>query len=212
MFPARRARTVALIRHDLDLLPFVSCFVVGQDQALNSLRICGHSCFPVHPAFVLFDCSYCCGCNLPQDAAFKPADSSTYEAIPCTSSICNTGVCGYNKQCKYERQYAESSTSAGVLGKDMFAFGDGTGLGSPRLLFGCENDETGDLFYQKADGIMGLGRGPLSIVDQLVKEKDMADTFSLCYGGMDEQGGNMIMGDFPQPPGMLFTASDPKRR
>ncbi|CAM6082211.1 unnamed protein product [Calypogeia fissa] len=156
-------------------------------------------------------CSSCTHCGTHQDVAFKPADSTTYEAIPCTSPSCYNGLCDQNHQCKYERQYAESSTSAGVLGKDQFGFGDNADLGSPKLMFGCENAETGDLFYQRADGIMGLGRGQLSIVDQLVKESDMSDTFSLCYGGMDQQGGNMIMGDFPSPPGMVFTASDPRR-
>ncbi|BBM98066.1 hypothetical protein MPTK1_1g10560 [Marchantia polymorpha subsp. ruderalis] len=156
-------------------------------------------------------CSTCTHCGSHQDPSFKPDASSTYEIIKCTSPSCQTGLCDKDKQCKYERQYAESSTSAGVLGKDIIGFGDASNLGKPKLMFGCENDETGDLYYQKADGIMGLGRGPLSIVDQLVQEKDMADVFSLCYGGMDDVGGAMIMGDFPRPKSMIFTASSPYR-
>ncbi|KAK7390583.1 hypothetical protein VNO78_25892 [Psophocarpus tetragonolobus] len=42
----------------------------------------------------------------------------------------------------------------------------------------------GDLYTQHADGIMGLGRGDLSIMDKLVEKKVISDSFSLCYGGM----------------------------
>ncbi|KAL3702021.1 hypothetical protein R1sor_020043 [Riccia sorocarpa] len=156
-------------------------------------------------------CSTCEHCGSHQDPSFKPDESSTYEVIKCTSPSCQTGLCDKDKQCKYERQYAESSKSSGVLGKDIVGFGSNSKIGSPKLMFGCENDETGDLFYQKADGIMGLGRGPLSIVDQLVQEHNMADVFSLCYGGMDQVGGAMIMGDFPRPKKMIFTESSPYR-
>ncbi|KAL2649675.1 hypothetical protein R1flu_017803 [Riccia fluitans] len=157
-------------------------------------------------------CSTCKHCGTGhQDPSFKPDASSTYEVIKCTSPGCQTGLCDKDKQCKYERQYAEASTSAGVLGKDIIGFGTNSKIGSPKLMFGCENDETGDLYNQKADGIMGLGRGPLSIVDQLVQEKNMADVFSLCYGGMDQVGGAMIMGDFPRPKKMIYTESSPYR-
>jgi hypothetical protein len=70
------------------------------------------------------------------------------------------------------------------------------------LLFGCETTETGDLYLQRADGIMGLGRGPLSLVDQLVESGEMADSFSLCYGGMEDGGGAMILGAIPPLPDM----------
>ncbi|KAJ7515303.1 hypothetical protein O6H91_22G009900 [Diphasiastrum complanatum] len=103
------------------------------------------------------------------------------------------------------------STSSGLLGKDIMSFGNNSMIGEEHLTFGCETIETGDLFYQDADGIMGLGRGPLSIVDQLVEHKAMSNSFSLCYGGMDEGGGAMILGAIPPPPEMVFTASEPHR-
>lgn len=104
------------------------------------------------------------------------------------------------------------SSSKGVLGKDLIGFGQDSQLAPQDLLFGCETSETGDLYLQHADGIMGLGRGPLSIVDQLVGSGAMADAFSLCYGGMDVGGGAMILGAIPPLPEMVFAPSDPNRR
>lgn len=115
-------------------------------------------------------------------------------------------------QCTYERQYAEMSTSSGVLGKDVISFGEQSELEPQRAVFGCENVETGDLYSQKADGIMGLGRGELSIVDQLVDRGVISDSFSLCYGGMDVGGGAMVLGGVSPPTDMVFTHSNPVRR
>lgn len=115
-------------------------------------------------------------------------------------------------QCVYERQYAEMSTSAGVLGNDVVSFGNQSELTPQRAVFGCENVETGALYTQLADGIMGLGRGDLSIVDQLVEKGVISNSFSLCYGGMGVGGGAMILGGISPPSDMAFSESDPVRR
>ena len=60
--------------------------------------------------------------------------------------------------------------------------------------------------------VMGLGRGQLSIMDQLVDKSVIDDSFSLCYGGMDVGGGAMVLGKITPPPDMVFTHSDPFRR
>lgn len=145
-----------------------------------------------------------------QDPKFQPDLSSTYQPVKCGLDC---GLCDIDKnQCKYERQYAEMSTSSGVLGEDLVSFGVDSALGPQRAVFGCENSETGDLYHQHADGIMGLGRGQLSIMDQLVQHGVIADSFSLCYGGMDVGGGAMVLGAIPPPPDMVFSTSNPNRR
>jgi len=98
-----------------------------------------------------------------------------------------------------------------VLGEDIVSFGTESELKPQRAVFGCENSETGDLFSQHADGIMGLGRGQLSIMDQLVDKGVIGDSFSMCYGGMDIGGGAMVLGTMPAPPDMIFSHSDPVR-
>ncbi|KAL0913497.1 hypothetical protein M5K25_016962 [Dendrobium thyrsiflorum] len=153
-------------------------------------------------------CSSCEQCGNHQDPRFQPDMSSTYEPVRCrTDCTCDVD----DKQCTYERQYAEMSSSSGVLGEDLVSFGIESDLEPQRAVFGCETSETGDLFNQHADGIMGLGRGQLSIMDQLVDKGVINDSFSLCYGGMDIGGGSMVLGGIPLPPDVVFARSDPVR-
>ena len=58
---------------------------------------------------------------------------------------------------------AEHSSSAGVLIQDKLQLLDG---GFP-VVFGCETRETGEIFSQEADGIMGLGKSAVSVVNQV---------------------------------------------
>ncbi|XP_022716453.1 protein ASPARTIC PROTEASE IN GUARD CELL 1-like isoform X2 [Durio zibethinus] len=153
-------------------------------------------------------CSSCAQCGKHQDPRFQPDLSSTYQPVNCNPS-CNCD--DKQKQCTYDRRYAEISSSSGVLGEDVVSFGNESELVPQRAIFGCENMETGDLYSQRADGIMGLGRGRLSIVDQLVDKGVISNSFSLCYGGMDVGGGAMVLGKITPPPDMIFSHSDPFR-
>lgn len=153
-------------------------------------------------------CSTCEQCGKHQDPKFDPELSSTYKPVKCNIDC----TCDNNReQCVYERQYAEMSSSSGVLGEDIISFGNQSDLHPQRAVFGCENVETGDLYSQHADGIMGLGRGDLSIVDQLVDGGVISDSFSLCYGGMDVGGGAMVLGGISPPAEMVYSHSDPVR-
>ncbi|KAL2488159.1 Eukaryotic aspartyl protease family protein [Forsythia ovata] len=153
-------------------------------------------------------CATCDQCGKHQDPKFQPELSSTYQPVKCNidCSCDNDRV-----QCVYERQYAEMSSSSGVLGEDIVSFGNQSELPPQRAVFGCENMETGDLYSQHADGIMGLGHGDLSIVDQLVDKGVISDSFSLCYGGMDVGGGAMVLGGIIPPSDMVFARSDADR-
>ncbi|MBA0589271.1 hypothetical protein Gorai_018027, partial [Gossypium raimondii] len=153
-------------------------------------------------------CATCEQCGRHQDPKFQPDLSSTYQPVKCNLD-CN---CDSDRvQCIYERQYAEMSSSSGVLGEDIISFGNQSELVPQRAVFGCENEETGDLYSQHADGIMGLGRGDLSVVDQLVEKGVISDSFSLCYGGMDIGGGAMVLGGISAPSDMVFSYADPVR-
>ncbi|XP_076950943.1 aspartic proteinase 36-like isoform X1 [Bidens hawaiensis] len=153
-------------------------------------------------------CSTCQQCGKHQDPKFDPESSDTYKPVKCNvDCTCDDK----REQCIYERQYAEMSSSSGVLGEDIVSFGNQSDLPPQHAVFGCENRETGDLFSQHADGIMGLGRGDLSIVDQLVDSRVISDSFSLCYGGMDVGGGAMVLGGIDPPNEMVYSYSDPVR-
>ncbi|XP_021755186.1 aspartic proteinase nepenthesin-1-like [Chenopodium quinoa] len=153
-------------------------------------------------------CSNCDHCGHHQDPKFQPDHSNTYHPLKCNPDCtCDAE----NVLCAYERRYAEMSSSSGVLGEDIVSFGNQSELKPQRAVFGCETSETGDLYSQHADGIMGLGRGELSIVDQLVDKGVISDSFSLCYGGMGIGGGAMILGSISPPSDMVFSHSDPDR-
>lgn len=153
-------------------------------------------------------CATCEQCGKHQDPKFDPESSTSYKPVKCNIDC----TCDNKKeQCIYERQYAEMSSSSGVLGEDIVSFGNQSDLQPQRAVFGCENRETGDLYSQHADGIMGLGRGDLSIVDQLVDGGVISDSFSLCYGGMDVGGGAMVLGGISPPEEMVYSHSDPVR-
>ncbi|KAM0062822.1 putative nepenthesin [Helianthus debilis subsp. tardiflorus] len=153
-------------------------------------------------------CSTCQHCGKHQDPKFDPDSSSTYKPVKCNVDC----SCDNNReQCTYERQYAEMSSSSGVLGEDIVSFGNQSDLSPQHAVFGCENRETGDLYSQHADGIMGLGRDDLSIVDQLVEGGVISNSFSLCYGGMDVGGGAMVLGGISPPSDIVYSRSDPRR-
>eukprot|EP00887_Chlorella_sp_A99_P005894 scaffold1.g5894.t1 len=143
-------------------------------------------------------CGTACGPN-HQGQPFDPAASSTAALIGCGSPKCSCGSprCGCaGGQCTYSRSYAEQSSSSGVLVEDVASLHDG-GPGAP-LIFGCETRETGEIFKQRADGLVGLGNSEASVVNQLVKAGLIDDVFSLCFG-MVEGDGAMLLGDAPLP-------------
>ncbi|TYJ10862.1 hypothetical protein E1A91_A11G236900v1 [Gossypium mustelinum] len=153
-------------------------------------------------------CAMCEKCGTHQDPKFQPELSGTYQPVKCNLD-CN---CDKDRdQCIYERQYAEMSVTSGILAEDVISFGNLSELSPQRIVFGCETEETGELYRQHADGIIGLGRGDLSIVDQLVEKGVISDSFSLCYGGMDVGGGAMVLGGISAPSDMIFSYSDPVR-
>ena len=52
--------------------------------------------------------------------------------------------------------------------------------GSVPVVFGCEFKETGEIFSQEADGIIGLGKSEVSIVNQASL---LFDLYSRCAVG-----------------------------
>ncbi|KAK1440693.1 hypothetical protein QVD17_06522 [Tagetes erecta] len=153
-------------------------------------------------------CSTCEHCGKHQDPSFDVDLSTTYQPVRCNIDC----TCDYiMHQCTYARHYAEMSSSSGVIGDDVISFGDQSELSPQWVTFGCEMLESGNLYTQLADGIMGLGRGDLSLVDQLVDRGVISNSFSLCYGGMDVGGGAMVLGGISPPSGMVYAYSDPIR-
>eukprot|EP00899_Mesostigma_viride_P004461 jgi/Mesvir1/14015/Mv21630-RA.2 len=146
-------------------------------------------------------CNTCTKCGTHDDARYDPGASSTSSEVPCGSAECAVaGTCTDNV-CRYTRHYAEKSSTTGRVVKDTLDLGGG--VGNVEVIFGCEESETGDIYSQDADGIMGLGQGGISIPNQLVAAGATDNVFSMCYGGFNGGGaivfGSAIPTSAPEP-------------
>ena len=56
------------------------------------------------------------------------------------------------------------------------------GADAHAIAFGCQAAETGEIFNQQADGIVGLSAAALSLPSQLAAQGAVAPEFTICYG------------------------------
>lgn len=128
-------------------------------------------------------CKPCNDCFKQSTPVFDPSASSTYAALPCSSSLCGdlpTSSCTASSKCGYTYTYGDASSTQGVLATETFTLAKEK---APGVAFGCGDTNEGDGFSQGA-GLVGLGRGPLSLVSQLGLSK-----FSYCLTSLDDDGG-----------------------
>ncbi|KAG8082223.1 hypothetical protein GUJ93_ZPchr0014g46522 [Zizania palustris] len=127
-------------------------------------------------------CQPCVDCFKQPTPVFDPSSSSTYAIVPCSSSYCGdlpTSTCTSSSKCGYTYTYGDASWTQGVLATETFTL---TKAKLPGVAFGCGDMNEGDGFSQGA-GLVGLGRGPLSLVSKLGLEK-----FSYCLTSLDDTG------------------------
>uniref|UniRef100_A0A0E0I7Y2 Peptidase A1 domain-containing protein n=1 Tax=Oryza nivara TaxID=4536 RepID=A0A0E0I7Y2_ORYNI len=144
-------------------------------------------------------CAPCTACLPPPAPTFHPDGSPSFARLPCASQICqdvlNGTTCGdvgdatTSDDCLgYEVTFSDGLTNtSGYLATDTFTFGDGetetgTATAVPGMVFGCSVDTYGD--FSGSSGVIGLGRGPLSLVSQLGFSR-----FSYQLGHGDSDGG-----------------------
>ncbi|KAK6790464.1 hypothetical protein RDI58_014264 [Solanum bulbocastanum] len=136
-------------------------------------------------------CKPCKECFDQSTPIFDPSKSSTFEKISCSNKLCEAlpmSSCG-DSNCEYMYTYGDYSSSEGFLASETFTFGK---VSIPNVAFGCGNDNEGSGFSQGA-GLVGLGRGPLSLVSQL-----HMSTFSYCLTSInddaDSHSSTLLMG------------------
>ncbi|KAG8047523.1 hypothetical protein GUJ93_ZPchr0008g13739 [Zizania palustris] len=122
-------------------------------------------------------CAPCVLCEDQPTPYFQPARSATYRLVPCQSSLCAAlpyPAC-FQRMCAYQYYYGDYASTAGVLAGETFTFGavNSTKVRVPNVAFGCGNINAGDL--ANSSGMVGLGRGLLSLVRQLGPSR-----FSYC--------------------------------
>lgn len=100
---------------------------------------------------------------------FDPLSSSTYSNLSCSSHLCkdmNVFRCVHG--CKYMYSYGDESSTEGFMATDTFTFLDTVKKPAslPNIGFGCGVNNQGS-GLARGSGLVGLGRGPLSLVSQL---------------------------------------------
>ncbi|CAI0474255.1 unnamed protein product [Linum tenue] len=117
----------------------------------------------------------------------------------CEPDLCSAlpqSLCG-SDGCNYLYTYGDDSSTEGVMATETFTFG-GNQVKVPQLGFGCGEDNQGDGFSQ-GGGLVGLGRGPLSLVSQLDQPK-----FSYCLTSINDDASSsstLSMGSLAGPAG-----------
>ena len=115
-------------------------------------------------------CKPCTYCFEQATPIFNPKLSSSFSDVTCFSKLCKAlrnSRCG-NGCCEYLNVYGDGSSSQGFLLRETLTFEEQVSL--PRIGFGCGvNNEV--IGMNNVAGIVGLGRGTLSLVSQLGSRK-----------------------------------------
>lgn len=122
-------------------------------------------------------CKPCVDCYKQPTPIYDPSLSSTYSKVPCSSSLCQDFSCS-EAQCKYDYNYDDYSFTKGILSYETFTL---SSQPLPNITFGCSQDSEGHGFLQ-GTGLVGFGRGPLSLNSQL--GKSIGNKFSYCLVGI----------------------------
>ncbi|PHT39502.1 hypothetical protein CQW23_18356 [Capsicum baccatum] len=109
---------------------------------------------------------------------FNPKNSSTYFIVDCENLYCQdlAPITCKDDICNYELGYSDKSYSRGELAIETFSFTSTSGenVAIPLTFFGCGHDNAGNF----PTGVVGLGRGDISIVNQM--NDDIKGKFSYC--------------------------------
>ncbi|XP_052180040.1 aspartyl protease APCB1 isoform X2 [Diospyros lotus] len=144
----------------------------------------------------------CTSCAKGAHPLYKPTKS---KIIPSKDSLCaevqrnqKTGYCETCLQCDYEIEYADQSSSMGVLARDEFRlmFANGSFMKS-NFVFGCAYDQQGLLLNSlgMTDGIVGLSRAKVSLPSQLASQGIINNVVGHCLTTDAGLGGYMFLGD-----------------
>ncbi|KAH7860583.1 hypothetical protein Vadar_015163 [Vaccinium darrowii] len=158
--------------------PIRSMVYPGQGEFLMNLSIGT----PPQPYYAIMDtgsdlvwtqCQPCIQCFPQPTPLYDPMKSSSFSEVPCSSNLCKAlpiSNCSNANGCEYLYIYGDGDSTSGVLGTETFTFEE---VSVPNIGFGCGEINTGD--KGNGAGLVGLGRGALSLVSQLDEPK-----FSYC--------------------------------
>ncbi|CAJ1978066.1 unnamed protein product [Sphenostylis stenocarpa] len=123
--------------------------------------------------FVWLQCQPCKKCYKQSNPIFDSKKSVTYKTIPCTSNKCGSVLgtfcsSGIVKHCEYNINYEDGTLSQGDLGEETLTLGstNGSPIQFPGTVIGC--GRYNEIAFKGVNsGIVGLARGPVSLITQL---------------------------------------------
>ncbi|KAK4476657.1 hypothetical protein RD792_015817, partial [Penstemon davidsonii] len=138
-------------------------------------------------------CTGCVGCT--SSTTYDPLKSSTYKPLPCGSPQCNqvpNPSCG-GTTCGFNFTYGSSFIAAALVQDNITLATDSVS----GYTLGCIKKATGSSL--PAQGLLGLGRGPLSLLSQTYSL--YKSTFSYCLPGYKSINfsGSLRLGPNSQP-------------
>ncbi|KAJ1275358.1 hypothetical protein BS78_05G129400 [Paspalum vaginatum] len=147
-------------------------------------------------------CGACSNCT-PLGSPYRPDTSTSFSTLPCSDRLCgalsaSVRTCGSGGAvCEYTYHYGleldAHRYTRGHLGNETFTLG---GEAVPGIAFGCTTMSEG--IYGASSGIVGLGRGRLSIVSQLKAGEfsyclsDTSTTSPLLFGSLADMTGDGV--------------------
>ncbi|GAB4855766.1 hypothetical protein Ancab_024414 [Ancistrocladus abbreviatus] len=135
-------------------------------------------------------CSPCLLCYSQPTPIFDPKKSSSFKKLPCLSELCLAlgpqEICLFD--CLYTYEYGDSSSTSGYMASETFTFKNaGSHVFVPNIAFGCGLINLGQGF-QQGGGLVGMGRGPLSLPSQTDDPK-----FSYCLTSQDSSEDSILL-------------------
>ncbi|WOL08830.1 hypothetical protein Cni_G17583 [Canna indica] len=110
----------------------------------------------------------------------------------------NHNYCDTCQQCDYEIEYADHSSSMGVLARDeMHLTATNDDKEKFTFVFGCAYDQQGQLLVSpaKTDGILGLSSSKVSLPSQLSSQGIISNVIGHCIKYEANGGGYLFLGD-----------------
>ncbi|KAL5559616.1 hypothetical protein UlMin_035827 [Ulmus minor] len=192
------------VRADATSIPAKSGSVVGSPNYIVTVGLGT----PKNDLSLVFDtgsdltwtqCQPCAKyCYRQKETIFDPNKSNSYANNSCTSATCSLlssrtgtarGCLQSSSTCIYGVQYGDKSYSSGYFSKDTLTLSPSDVI--PNFLFGCGQNNRG--LFNGAAGLIGLGRGKISIVEQTAQK--YGRYFSYCLPKTSSSTGFLNFGN-----------------
>ncbi|XP_047332074.1 aspartyl protease APCB1-like [Impatiens glandulifera] len=142
----------------------------------------------------------CTSCAKGAHPLYKPSKGTIIHSKDsfCANVQKDQQNCETCHQCDYEVEYADQSSSVGVLARDELQLTVLNGsIVKSNVVFGCAYDQQGSILktLSLTDGIIGISRAKVSLPYQLAEQGIIRNVVGHCLSADAGGGGYMFFGD-----------------